>query len=285
MSTRWVAIDVVIGDNPKVWRFSSALFPSASGKFADVILAASVGHISMLLGQVKIHAPDGNVADVPDDLLELWAKWRGKRGVFAPAWRKEFAPDGHVNDWEEWNGRLIKQQEAERKRWHDRKERAAQRGDSTGDSTEDNTEPPRAPTHPPTNPTPKPVRRSRADAGDNPDFDAAWSRYPKREGSNPRKAALRAWRGRRQEGVPAADLLAGVERYRAYCEARGMTGQRFVMQAARFFGPDKQYAEAWAVAAPVDPLEQRAAAMLRDEDEQERRDAEFIAQRRAQGGA
>lgn len=82
-----------------------------------------------------------------------------------------------------------------------------------------------------------------------PGFDVAWKRYPSRAGGNPRRAAERAWAARVAAGVTPADLLAGVERYRAYCEREGQIGTRFVLQAATFFGPDERFAEEWAITA------------------------------------
>lgn len=133
MTKRWVAIDVAVGDNPKVWRFAAELY-QLPPKYADLGLPAAVGHVSMLLGAVKLNAPDGDISAVPDDLLELWAKWRGKRGAFAPLYRRRFAPDGKIKDWEEWNGRLLAKQEAERQRWHRRRGGGDSGGDSIGNS-------------------------------------------------------------------------------------------------------------------------------------------------------
>lgn len=78
------------------------------------------------------------------------------------------------------------------------------------------------------------------------EFEAAWSIYPKREGSNPKKAAYRAWRARIRSGVGAEELRAGVERYAAYCDASHQTGSRYVMRASTFFGPDEHWAESYA---------------------------------------
>lgn len=82
------------------------------------------------------------------------------------------------------------------------------------------------------------------------DFERAWQAYPKRDGGNPRKDALTAWKARRKEGVPAEDMIAGVERYAAHMQSRGKIGTPYVMQAATFFGPSARYAEAWPAEAP-----------------------------------
>jgi hypothetical protein len=76
-------------------------------------------------------------------------------------------------------------------------------------------------------------------------FELAWSAYPKREGDNPKKQALNAWNARRKEGHTAEELRQGAERYRVYCQTRGEIGTSFVMQAKRFFGPDKPFLNSW----------------------------------------
>ena len=222
--SRWVAIDVAIGDNPKVWRFAGALFGPIRGKMADLVLPAAAGHITMLLGSIKIHAPSGDVSDVPDDLIELWAKWRGARGLFASAWRKEFAPDGNVNDWEEWNGRLVRQQEAERERWH----RRQLRGDSGGGSGGGNAETPAAPTYLPTNlkEKPKGAPTPRADKA------APWMAdirpiYRERYDADPPSRLVKELR----PAVEKHGIDEVVRRLRVYCErteGRFFDGGRFV---------------------------------------------------------
>lgn len=82
-------------------------------------------------------------------------------------------------------------------------------------------------------------------------FDRAWHFYPKRVGSNPKGLAARAWQARIREGVTPDDMLEGVERYRAHCDAERKTGTAFGMQAARFFGPGREFAEPWGVSDPM----------------------------------
>lgn len=51
-------------------------------------------------------------------------------------------------------------------------------------------------------------------------------------------------------------MFAGVERYRAYCEARGIIGTDFVQQGQRFFGPNREFEGEWAPTKPertIDP--------------------------------
>ena len=81
------------------------------------------------------------------------------------------------------------------------------------------------------------------------DFEKAWTRYPARSGSNPKKGALACWHARIAEGVKPEDLLAATERYRAFCDATAKTGTEFVMQAKRFFGKGGDYTLPWALPA------------------------------------
>ena len=109
------------------------------------------------------------------------------------------------------------------------------------------------------------------------DFEAAWSRYPRRAGGNPKNAAAKAWRARIRAGVDPAEMLAGVERYRAWCVYEGKINTEFVMQAKRFFGPDLSFAEEWRTgsdesdAASNPFLDDQAAAFAADEAAAEER--------------
>ena len=83
-------------------------------------------------------------------------------------------------------------------------------------------------------------------------FETAWKHYPKREGSNPKNKALQAWNARIAEGVTPEEIMSGLVRYIGFCDAKGQTGSPFVMQAARFFGPGREFENEWSVSdAPV----------------------------------
>lgn len=81
-------------------------------------------------------------------------------------------------------------------------------------------------------------------------FDEAWAAYPKREGGNSKSGAQKAWNARIRIGMKAEDMLAGVKRYAAFCQAKGMVGTQYVMQAQTFFGPEGKWTEDWVVAHP-----------------------------------
>lgn len=108
---------------------------------------------------------------------------------------------------------------------------------------------------PTTEPTTEPTAMDIMGNGD--DFAAFWGAYPKRAGSNPRKAAETAYRARRRDGVSVDELLAGVQRYAAFCTATGKTGTEYVKQAQFWLGPRYEgWAQAWDVPKEVDEWEQ-----------------------------
>lgn len=94
----------------------------------------------------------------------------------------------------------------------------------------------------------KPQSRQRRPAASDtpPEFEAVKAAFPKRAGSQPWPHALRACSARLKEGHTWPDLLEGVRRYAAFCEATGKTRTEFVMQAQRFFGPAKPFLEDWS---------------------------------------
>jgi hypothetical protein len=79
------------------------------------------------------------------------------------------------------------------------------------------------------------------------DFEDAWAVYPKRTGSNSKRAAFKAWTARMKTGETAQSMLDGVLRYAAFIQATGKGGTEYVKQAATFFGPDKHFLESWEI--------------------------------------
>lgn len=79
------------------------------------------------------------------------------------------------------------------------------------------------------------------------EFENLWAIYPRREGSNPKNKAFQAWNARKREGVDQAAITSGLQRYVAYCQKKGQVGTVYVMQAARFFGPSREFDNDWSV--------------------------------------
>lgn len=76
-------------------------------------------------------------------------------------------------------------------------------------------------------------------------FEEAWELYPERAGNDPKPDAYKQWQARLRDGHTEQELLQGVRRFRAYCDAKGDTGTQFVMQARKFFGEGKPFAADW----------------------------------------
>lgn len=83
------------------------------------------------------------------------------------------------------------------------------------------------------------------------EFEQVWSRYPKRPGAS-KADSFKAWKARVKEGVDPLQMLDGVVRYAAYCEAM-QTEPQFIKQPATFFGPGRHFASDWTATAPRTP--------------------------------
>jgi hypothetical protein len=84
-----------------------------------------------------------------------------------------------------------------------------------------------------------------------PDWMPAFRRaYPRRSGSQRWESARRHAVKRLAEGHTVAEIMAGVERYAAYCAAESILGRREVQQAATFLGDDKGFLEPWTPSPP-----------------------------------
>lgn len=75
-------------------------------------------------------------------------------------------------------------------------------------------------------------------------FILAWEAYPKNTGSS-KKDAFKAWTARVNAGADPVELLNGVKRYAAYCEALKVE-PRYIKQAKTFFGTGDYYLVQWS---------------------------------------
>jgi hypothetical protein len=89
-------------------------------------------------------------------------------------------------------------------------------------------------------------------------FEYIWKQYPARAGSNPKKQAYEAYKAREKEwgAVEAQIMELGVGRYAEYCKQTGKLNTELVMQAARFFGPNREYLNDWALPEAVKGADQ-----------------------------
>lgn len=86
------------------------------------------------------------------------------------------------------------------------------------------------------------------------EFESFWAEYPKREGSNSKKTAFKAWNARLRSGVKAEDLILAAKRYAAQQFAAGNLGTPYVKQAATFLGADEHFRE--VLASNIHPIRQ-----------------------------
>lgn len=96
------------------------------------------------------------------------------------------------------------------------------------------------------------------------EFEAFWATYPKRPG-NSKAEAWRQWRARLAEGVEDTAMLAGGERYAAWCVAEQQE-PKFIKHAATFLGRDRHFEADWTPSKRLDPLAARVSQMVEEED-------------------
>jgi hypothetical protein len=85
-----------------------------------------------------------------------------------------------------------------------------------------------------------------------PEFAQFWAEYPKRAGSQKRADALKACRARIAEGATWPQIIEGARRYAGYVRAAGTERSPFVMLAATFAGPNREFLNPWETPpAPV----------------------------------
>lgn len=79
-------------------------------------LAQALGHYVAVCCALGEHQPDGDLSQVPDELLEHWALWKGKPGRYAEAFRLRCTDElGIMRGW--WRqGKLLERQERDRRK-------------------------------------------------------------------------------------------------------------------------------------------------------------------------
>lgn len=104
----WIRISVGISEDPRTHQLAESL---------GVRVAEAGGLMVFVLTKFPAHAPTGDLAKVPDSLLELWAVWEGKRGVFAKAFRETFLDaTGRWASWDKHNGKALQKLDRDRER-------------------------------------------------------------------------------------------------------------------------------------------------------------------------
>lgn len=83
-----------------------------------------------------------------------------------------------------------------------------------------------------------------------PEFEELWKQKPERQGANPKRKAYQAYTARLKANATHDEMLAGLLRYKKHLEEQQKLNTPFVMQMARFFGPDEHFKEQWTFNNP-----------------------------------
>ena len=78
------------------------------------------------------------------------------------------------------------------------------------------------------------------------DIQLLKAQYPKLAGEQSWDKAKSALQDRLKEGYEMPEILAGVKRYKRFCDLEGRTETKYVKFASTFFGPDKHFLGLWA---------------------------------------
>jgi hypothetical protein len=106
----WIRIATKMKGDPRLGFIAAA---------CKVRVEHAVGLVCCTLMEFPDHARDGDVAAVPDIVIEQWAMWSGKTGTFAAAFREHLCDEtGAVRAWDRHNGNALRKAESdiERKR-------------------------------------------------------------------------------------------------------------------------------------------------------------------------
>lgn len=107
----WIRVNARLADDADVRAFAFVLFPKAPAWLA---VRTTCGLLVSLWGRVIDEQEDGDVSGRDDHALEEWAGWGGKRGHFAREFRARFTTDGHIREWDDYQGTLINRRERDR---------------------------------------------------------------------------------------------------------------------------------------------------------------------------
>lgn len=88
-------------------------------------------------------------------------------------------------------------------------------------------------------------RNSRPATLSDADFQILKTQYPKLAGEQSWDKAKSALQDRLSEGCEIAAIMAGVTRYKRFCDFEGRTGSKYVKFASTFLGPDKYFLKLW----------------------------------------
>lgn len=122
MADPWIRVHAALIDKPVIARAVTAL---------GVNEHAAVGLLVTFWGAVSRNVVGGMAGPATDAQLELWARWRGKRGRFAAFIRSQHIDiEGRVNEWDDYAGALEQRRAKERDRLRNKRTDVAQQNAS-----------------------------------------------------------------------------------------------------------------------------------------------------------
>lgn len=96
----WIKVATQIKSDPRMVAIAAA----CRCKVSD-----AVGLVVCVLTEMPEHARDGNLSGLHPNVIEAWALWSGKRGVFATAFFTHLCDEhGVVRAWEKYNGQALR---------------------------------------------------------------------------------------------------------------------------------------------------------------------------------
>jgi hypothetical protein len=121
----WVRIATKMKGDPRIGKIAAD---------CKVRIAEAVGLVCCVLMEMPDHSRDGDLSEVPDVILEQWAMWTGKPGLFARTFREQLCDEtGLVRAWDRYNGSAIRDADRTRdraKKWRDERKTNAVRTDN-----------------------------------------------------------------------------------------------------------------------------------------------------------
>lgn len=232
MAGDWIKFEKATSDKPEVWAIAERL---------DMDPDAVVGKLLRVWAWFDDHTENGNAPSVTKKLLDREVGVAGFCDcVVASGWMIEDEDGIWLPNFDRHNGETSKKRAltAKRAAKHRQKSNAESNAGSVTSAL------PREEQRREEKKKKKP-NGGKPPSEYSPEFEQAWSEYPKRAGGNPKSGAWKAWQARIRDGANPDDLLAGVARYRSFIVATGKLGTEYVKQAQTFFGPDKHFSEDW----------------------------------------
>lgn len=246
MSGDWIKMRMSLQSHPKVVRVLSA---TKTDKFRVI------GGLHAVWCLFDAHSEDGVLPGYTRETLDHIIGWDGfAEAMISVGWLEESEDNSlKMPEFDEHNGQSAKRRAEDTKRKRQKRNQKDVRNVSdkcpqqgrTECGPEKRREEKENPLVDSDEPTGKQPKAKSAKNDPPPEFETLWSEYPQREGPNPKRDALKAYRARMREGVRPDDLIAGVLRYRDWLMRKGKVGTEFVQRASTFLGPGENWKQSF----------------------------------------